>query len=155
MRERLRRMSGEVMRRGQVYLARAADSTASARRYWAGHMPAVAAGAVLAATASAVAVVALSGSGAPPGDAAGAQRPVAPVRVPAAELARLPRATTYASIAAAPADPAPFAVTSGLVVHPHMAQVVYAGPGEAPVAVLPPTELGAPTWVPVVQSRPG
>ncbi len=97
-----------------------------------------------------------SGSGQPPGNAAaGAQRVVPPVGVSAAELGRLPRATTYTSIPAAPGDPAPFAVTGGLVVHPLTPQVVYAGPGKPPVAVLPATELGGPTWVPVVQSGPG
>ena len=99
---------------------------------------------------------ALTGSGAPPeGPATRAQRVVLPVAVPAAELARLPRATTYANIPAAPSDPAPFVVTSGLVVHPRASQIVYSGPGKPPVAVLPPTELGAPTWVPVVQISPG
>jgi lipoprotein-anchoring transpeptidase ErfK/SrfK len=80
---------------------------------------------------------------------------VLPAGVPATELAKLPRATTYASIPAAPADPAPFAITGGLVVHPRAPLVVSAGPGKPPVAVLPPAELGAPTWVPVVQGNPG
>jgi lipoprotein-anchoring transpeptidase ErfK/SrfK len=111
---------------------------------------------VLAAAVAGVLVVTLGGSGAPPGHGApGAQHLVLPVAVPAAELAGLPRATTYASIPAAPGDPAPFALTGGLVVHPLAPQVVYSGPGKPPVAVLPPAELGAPTWVPVVQSSPG
>ena len=80
---------------------------------------------------------------------------VPPVSVSAAQAAKLPQATTYATIPAAPADPARFAVTNGLVVHPTVAQVVYAGPGKAPVAVLPATELGAPTWVPVVRTGAG
>ena len=33
--------------------------------------------------------------------------------------------------------------------------MVYARPGGPPVAALPATELGSPTWVPVVQSQPG
>ena len=78
-----------------------------------------------------------------------------PVSVSAAQAAKLPQATTYATIPAAPTDPARFAVTNGLVVHPLAAQVVYAGPGKAPVAVLPATELGAPTWVPVVRTGAG
>jgi lipoprotein-anchoring transpeptidase ErfK/SrfK len=77
---------------------------------------------------------------------------VSPVRVSAAKLSALPRATTYANIPAVPRDPDPFAITSGVVVHPLTAQVVYAAPGKAPVAVLPATELGGPTWVPVVQT---
>ena len=78
-----------------------------------------------------------------------------PVSVSAAQAAKLPQATTYTTIKAAPLDPARFATTSGLVVHPLAAQVVYAGPGKAPIAMLPATELGAPTWVPVVQTGPG
>jgi hypothetical protein len=86
---------------------------------------------------------------------AGGQAAVPPVPVSAAELARLPRATTFTSIAAAPLDQDPFALTGGLVVHPLAAQVLYAGPGERPIAVLPATQLGGPTWVPVVQASPG
>jgi len=41
------------------------------------------------------------------------------------------------------------------VLHPTATQVVYARPGGPPVATLPATELGSPTWVPVVQSQPG
>jgi lipoprotein-anchoring transpeptidase ErfK/SrfK len=80
---------------------------------------------------------------------------VPPVSVSAAQAGKLPQATTYATIPAAPVDSARFAVTNGLVVHPLAAQVVYAGPGKAPVAVLPATELGAPTWVPVVRTGAG
>jgi len=86
---------------------------------------------------------------------AAAQSAVPPVRASAAELAKLPRATTFTSIAAAPLDQDPYALTGGLVVHPLEAQVLYAGPGKRPIAVLPATELGAPTWVPVVQTSPG
>jgi len=138
-------------------LARAGGRVPAVRGVLAGHArQAAAAGAVLAAALAGVLVVTLSGSGAPPGHAApGAQRLVLPVAVLAAELARLPRATTYASIPAAPGDPAPFAATGGLVVHPRAPQIVYSGPGKPPVAVLPPAELGAPTWVPVVQASPG
>ena len=90
------------------------------------------------------------------GQQGGAGQPaVPPVRVSAAELAKLPRATTFTSIAAAPLDQDPFALTGGLVVHPLAAEVVYAGPGKQPIAVLPATELGGPTWVPVVQTSPG
>lgn len=39
--------------------------------------------------------------------------------------------------------------------HPTEPHVVYARPGGPPVAVLPTTELGSPTWVPVVQTQPG
>lgn len=153
-------MRGWLPHKGRDALRLIGDALGRApavRRFLAGRArQAAAAGAVLAAAVAGVLVVALSGSGAPPGHGAlSGQRLVPPVGVPAAELARLPRATTYASIPAAPADPAPFARTGGLVVHPLAPQVVYSGPGKPPVAVLPPTELGAPTWVPVVQSSPG
>jgi lipoprotein-anchoring transpeptidase ErfK/SrfK len=104
----------------------------------------------------AVLAAGLSGCSHQPGrQTAPAQPAVAPVRVSAAELARLPRATTFARIRSAPEDQAPFALTGGLVVHPREPQVLYAGPGKQPVAVLPATELGGPTWVPVVQASPG
>jgi lipoprotein-anchoring transpeptidase ErfK/SrfK len=93
--------------------------------------------------------------GAPASPAAAAAQIVAPVRVSAGEFAKLPRATTFTKIAAAPGDPAPFSVTDGLVTRPLAPQVLYAGPGGPPIGVLPSTELGGPTWVPVVQTMPG
>jgi lipoprotein-anchoring transpeptidase ErfK/SrfK len=81
--------------------------------------------------------------------------PVKPVRVPAAQLARLPAATTYGTTPAAPTDPAPFASETGIVLHPEATRVVYTRPGGPPAAALPATELGGPTWVPVVQAQPG
>jgi lipoprotein-anchoring transpeptidase ErfK/SrfK len=131
--------------------ARAARQSSSGRLRWP------AAGRVaLAGVGVAVLAAGLSGCSHQPGrQTAPAQSAVAPVRVSAAELARLPRATTFARIRSAPADQAPFALTGGLVVHPREPQVLYAGPGKQPVAVLPATELGGPTWVPVVQASPG
>jgi lipoprotein-anchoring transpeptidase ErfK/SrfK len=73
----------------------------------------------------------------------------------ATQIARLPAATTYETTPAAPQDPAPFNAETGTVVHPGTPQVIYARPGGPAVAVLPVTELGSPTWVPVVQSQPG
>jgi hypothetical protein len=43
---------------------------------------------------------------------------VRPARVSAAQMARLPMATTYATTPAAPRDLAPFAPETGIVVHP-------------------------------------
>jgi lipoprotein-anchoring transpeptidase ErfK/SrfK len=124
------------------------------RQFLVGHArQSVVAGAVLVAVVGGVLAATFGGSSAPTGP--GSEHLVPPARVSAAELAKLPRATTYASIPAAPLDPAPFAVTGGLVVHPRIPQIVYAGPGKPPVAVLPVTELGGPTWVPVVQTSPG
>jgi len=97
----------------------------------------------------------LSGCSHQPGhETAQAQSAVAPVCVSAAELARLPRATTFTRIPAAPLDQTPFALTGGLVVHPLEPQVLYAAPGKQPVAVLPATELGGPTWVKRHPDRP-
>ena len=123
----------------------------AARQSRSGRLRRTAAGAGQAGIGAAVLAAGLSGCSHQPGhEAAPAQSAVAPVRVSAAELARLPRATTFARIRSAPADPAPFALTGGLVVHPIEPQVLYAGPGKQPVAVLPATELGGPTWVSVV-----
>ena len=77
------------------------------------------------------------------------------VRPSAVQAARLPMATTYGATPAAPQDPAPFGPETGTVIHPTTTRVVYARPGGPAVAVLPVTELGSPTWVPVVQSQPG
>jgi L,D-transpeptidase catalytic domain len=43
----------------------------------------------------------------------------------------------------------------GLVLHPTATRVIYARPGGAAVAALPTTQLGSPTWIPVVQSQRG
>jgi lipoprotein-anchoring transpeptidase ErfK/SrfK len=80
--------------------------------------------------------------------------PVPPMRVSSAQLARLTAATTYATTPAAPTDQTPFAPETGIVLHPAAARVVYTRPGGPPAATLPATELGSPTWVPVVQSQP-
>jgi lipoprotein-anchoring transpeptidase ErfK/SrfK len=90
-----------------------------------------------------------------PPNAATPPRSVPPGRVSAAQMARLPMATTYATTPAAPQDPAPFASETGIVVHPTTTQVIYTRPGGPATAALPATELGSPTWVPVVQSQPG
>ena len=86
---------------------------------------------------------------------AGSPRPVLPVRLSAAQIGRLPLATTFGRSPAAPRDPDPFGPGKGLVLHPTATRVIYARPGGPPVAALPASELGGPTWVPVVQSRPG
>jgi lipoprotein-anchoring transpeptidase ErfK/SrfK len=80
---------------------------------------------------------------------------VQPLRVSAARLARLPAATTFGRLRGAPLDPDPFSPETGVVIHPTVTRAVYAYPGGQAVAVLPATELSSPTWVPVVQTRPG
>jgi lipoprotein-anchoring transpeptidase ErfK/SrfK len=110
----------------------------------------------LVGLAAAGAVLLLFGLGGCTQEPSGAYVPVvAPVPVSATEFAKLTQATTFTSIAAAARDQDPFEVTDGVVMHPLTAQVIYLGPGEKPVGVLPATELGGPTWVPVVASTPG
>ena len=41
------------------------------------------------------------------------------------------------------------------MLHPTATSVIYARPGGQALMTLPPTELGSPTWTPVVQSQPG
>ena len=93
--------------------------------------------------------------------AAGSPQASAQPRLPQAarssapRTARLAMATTYGTTPAAPQDPAPFKPETGIVIHPAATRVIYARPGGPAVGTLPATELGSPTWVPVVQSQPG
>jgi lipoprotein-anchoring transpeptidase ErfK/SrfK len=82
-------------------------------------------------------------------------QPVRMVHLTAFQSAPLPLASTYGTTPAAPQDPTPFAAETGTVAHPTTTHVIYARPGGLAVAVLPVTELGSPTWVPVIQSQPG
>ena len=140
-----------------VLPARRVDVTTS--HCLAARSPVTAAAAV---TAGVLALALVSGCGHSqpgnqPGPAAASPSvtPPTPRPVTAAELSRLPQATTYGHLRGAPRDPQPFAADGGQVVHPREPWVVYASPGGAPVAMLPPTEMGSPTWVPVVRSQPG
>ncbi|MFI6395498.1 L,D-transpeptidase [Nonomuraea sp. NPDC050540] len=72
-----------------------------------------------------------------------------------AGAARLPFVTTHATNAALPADPAPFAVSDGTLLHPIVSATVRDRPAGRPVARLPARQLGNPTWVPVVERVPG
>jgi hypothetical protein len=63
---------------------------------------------------------------------------------------KLPEATTHTTVHGAPRDRTPEAATGGLVVHPETPQPVLDAPGGRPIATLPVTQLGSPTWVPVV-----
>jgi hypothetical protein len=69
--------------------------------------------------------------------------------------AKLPLATTYTTLKGISLDPDPFAGSDGTVVHPRAPVNVSAEAGGPPVAVLPSSQLGGPTWVPVVETRPG
>lgn len=81
--------------------------------------------------------------------------PVAAGPVKPDELARLPKATTFGTTPDAPPDTRPRARPSGLVVHPNRTVPVYAKPGGQPIAALPATQLGADTWLPVIEQKPG
>jgi lipoprotein-anchoring transpeptidase ErfK/SrfK len=110
----------------------------------------------LRAVAWAAAGLILAGcDGVPPQPAAPLAQAQPSVPASPAQFNGLLRATTFARLTGLPDDPSPFAVTDGQVVHPLTEQPIYAAPGGHPVAVLPATELGDPTWVPVIQAKPG
>lgn len=68
----------------------------------------------------------------------------------------LQQATTYTTLRGIAQDSAPAADGNGTaVVHPIAPLPVSATPGGPPVAVLPDKQLGSPTWVPVVETKPG
>jgi lipoprotein-anchoring transpeptidase ErfK/SrfK len=66
-----------------------------------------------------------------------------------------PEATTFTELRGLPPDDAPFAKADGVVVRPKAPLPVSAQPGGPAVATLPDRQLGGPTWVPVVERRPG
>lgn len=70
-------------------------------------------------------------------------------------IGKLPQVTTFANLKGLSKDANPLAAIDGLVAHPIEALPVSATPGGPPVAALPSKELGGPTWVPVVESKPG
>jgi lipoprotein-anchoring transpeptidase ErfK/SrfK len=69
--------------------------------------------------------------------------------------AKAPQATTFTTLHGLPREPASATVGDGTVVHPKATVPVSATPGGPAVAALPSTQLGAPTWVPVVDEKPG
>lgn len=80
---------------------------------------------------------------------------VAP-RVPSAqEMSRLPKAVIGAVLEAAPVDLAPAVTPGTTVLHPTQDTAVYVEPGGSAFAVLPSRQVLTPTWVPVVDRRPG
>ncbi len=84
---------------------------------------------------------------------------VAPQLVTAEDLAKLPVADTFATIAGAPADPAPTARTAGRIAHPSTTVAIYASPGGQPIAALPAqqhfAELTTETKVPIIAEQHG
>ncbi|MEV0597654.1 L,D-transpeptidase [Nonomuraea cavernae] len=86
---------------------------------------------------------------------AAATQPIRPMPVSVEQIARLPRATTFTRLRGAPKDADSLDAGDGVVTHPTEPQIVYAHPGGPPVAVLPTTEMGSATWVPIVQTQQG
>jgi lipoprotein-anchoring transpeptidase ErfK/SrfK len=73
----------------------------------------------------------------------------------AAPAGKLPEATTFTNLKNVPKDTGALAKVDGTVAHPTQALPVSATPGGPPVATLPAKQLGGPTWVPVVETKPG
>ncbi|MET8848638.1 L,D-transpeptidase [Amycolatopsis sp. NPDC004625] len=67
----------------------------------------------------------------------------------------LPEASTFGTIPAAPQDTTAEEVPDGQVVHPTEPVPVFDQPGGPAIAVLPTTQLGSDTWVPVIAEEPG
>lgn len=70
-------------------------------------------------------------------------------------LAGLPEANTFGTVANAPQDVTAEAVPDGQLVHPTTPVPVFDQPGGDAIAVLPTTQLGSDTWVPVIAEEPG
>lgn len=70
-------------------------------------------------------------------------------------LAGLPEASTFGTLPAAPPDATADEVPDGQLVHPTESVPVFDQPGGAAIAVLPTTQLGSDTWVPVIAEEPG
>jgi lipoprotein-anchoring transpeptidase ErfK/SrfK len=80
--------------------------------------------------------------------------PVVAARV-VPDLAGLPEASTFSTVPAAPQDATAEEVPDGQLVHPTEPVPVFDQPGGAAIAVLPTTQLGSDTWVPVIAEEPG
>ncbi|MEO8850292.1 MAG: L,D-transpeptidase [Allobranchiibius sp.] len=96
----------------------------------------------------------LSRASTSPGPGRSAALAVIPVPpVSAAQRAALPRSTTFATVQGLPR--LPDADSKGQVVHISRDEVGFATPGGKPVTVLPSTQLGLDTWLPIIDRRPG
>lgn len=80
--------------------------------------------------------------------------PVVAARV-VPNLAGLPEASTFNTVANAPQDATAEEIPDGQLVHPTNPVPVFDQPGGAAIAVLPITQLGSDTWVPVIADEPG
>ncbi|OXM47073.1 hypothetical protein CFP71_36075 [Amycolatopsis thailandensis] len=98
----------------------------------------------------ALALMVLAGCGSAPAEGGGAAAPVAPPSSSPEALAALPEANTFGELKSAPADPARELPAGGEVLHPKADAAIYRAPGAEPIARLPETQIGSPTWVPVI-----
>ncbi len=80
--------------------------------------------------------------------------PVVAARV-VPNLTGLPEVSTFGTVPAAPHDATAEEVPDGQLVHPTTPVPVFDQPGGAAIAVLPTTQLGSDTWVPVIADEPG
>jgi lipoprotein-anchoring transpeptidase ErfK/SrfK len=72
-----------------------------------------------------------------------------------APTGKLMEATTFTTLKNLPKEADALAKADGTVAHPTRALPVSATPGGPPLATLPAKQLGGPTWVPVVETKPG
>ncbi|MGV9364281.1 L,D-transpeptidase family protein [Amycolatopsis sp. NPDC003731] len=70
-------------------------------------------------------------------------------------LAELPEASTFSTVPAAPQDVTAEEAPDGQLMHPTEPVPVFDRPGGPAIAVLPTTQLGSDTWVPVIADEPG
>ncbi len=70
-------------------------------------------------------------------------------------LTGLPEASTFSTIPRAPQDAMTDEIPDGQLAHPTEPIPVFDQPGGAAIAVLPTTQLGSDTWVPVIAEEPG
>lgn len=85
------------------------------------------------------------------GSSASAVTPVPPVS--AAQRAALPKSTTFSTVRGLPQ--LPDVDSDGRVVRIAGDQVGFSAPGGLPATVIPGTQLGLDTWLPIIDRRPG
>lgn len=105
--------------------------------------------AALLAGALAAVLTGCSGAPAPPAAPAPAAASPAP-QAANAPVADLPKADTFGNLDGAVPDPSPHGTTNGEVLRVEQAVPVRSAPDGAAFAELPATQLGNPTWVPVI-----
>ncbi|MFF4236042.1 L,D-transpeptidase [Actinomadura geliboluensis] len=115
--------------------------------------------AALLGAAAAVLLLGGCGGAAQHRTASAGERSAGPSAGTGTGAAKVPEATTFTTVRGAPEDGAPGAAgadgaggTDGTVVHPTGPAPVFDRPGGRRIATLPATQLGGPTWVPVVET---